>query len=154
MVRGGNTGLWPESPGYGFSPVLNILSWEQPLKRAGQPVEIVVTHMDGRKKHIPVFWGIAHMPLPYWGWSNSSLGSCSCKACPMIFQFTKSLLWRIGRPGMLLNELCHKLIVFAYSHYVRGRYCRHRSRGWCKCHCHCRDSIPANDISHGHPMDW
>ena len=55
MVRGGNTGLWPESPGYGFSPVLNILSWEQPLKRAGQPVEIVVTHMDGRKKHIPVF---------------------------------------------------------------------------------------------------
>ncbi|WP_194256412.1 hypothetical protein [Segatella copri] len=55
MVRGGNTGLWSESPGYGFSPVLNILSWEQPLKRAGQPVEIVVTHMDGRKKHIPVF---------------------------------------------------------------------------------------------------
>ena len=29
------TGLWPESPGYGFSTVLNILSWQQPLKRAG-----------------------------------------------------------------------------------------------------------------------
>lgn len=29
------TGLWPESPGYGFSTVLNILSWQRPLMNAG-----------------------------------------------------------------------------------------------------------------------
>lgn len=29
------TGLWPESPGYGFSTVLNILSWQRPLQNAG-----------------------------------------------------------------------------------------------------------------------
>lgn len=38
-----------------IQPYFEYPSWEQPLKRAGQPVEIVVTHMDGRKKHIPVF---------------------------------------------------------------------------------------------------
>ena len=29
------TGLWPESPGYGFGTVLNILSWEKALRHQG-----------------------------------------------------------------------------------------------------------------------
>ena len=29
------TGLWPESPGYGFGTVLSILSWDQPLRQQG-----------------------------------------------------------------------------------------------------------------------
>lgn len=29
------TGLWPESPGYGFGTVLSILSWDKPLQQQG-----------------------------------------------------------------------------------------------------------------------
>ena len=45
------------------------------------------------------------MPLPWLGVSNTSRGWSSFTAYPMISQFTKSLEWSMGSPGMHWKEL-------------------------------------------------
>ena len=49
------TGLWPESPGYGFGTVLSILSWEKPLKRQGIDIISKFDILRKAKEAIPVW---------------------------------------------------------------------------------------------------
>lgn len=78
------TGLWPESPGYGFSTVLNILSWEQPLKRVG--IDLLSRYSILQK---------ALSAIPVW---SDSRGNMLC--------FGDYRGGKIGTPDMQNSETC------------------------------------------------
>ena len=53
------TGLWPESPGYGFGTVLSILSWDKPLRQQGIDVISKYDILRKASEAIPV-WSDYH----------------------------------------------------------------------------------------------